>query len=465
MATPAQTPNWNLAESAKGAQAIPDGVIYVDRRLRTTVPSNPRGYLPLFTTAEFPDERSLIYYAIQTDGKVTFKKIDEQGNTRRQFNNIKELDEGTNLDITTLKTALNDVLKIQTQENIVSTINRSGGTPVAQPSQENVTLGDVSEEDFKIGTEVVGTDKKKEAFGREPLRYPTQIMADKGTDYLMIEVQEYVRNKSTKNKLVRANTNDKLNDSVITKIGSIILPIPSSIQDGNSVSYADGTLDSLSAAALQGVSNTIKDLSLGSGQTSQELTRQFTSNLSRTFGGMMDAGLKGQVIRTLASQAVSSIPGVSAITPDQFLARQTGGIMNPNMELLFNGVTLRSFKFSFKMTPRDKTEGEVIKKIIRNLKINMAPQTLQINNKNNFIRTPNVFKLSYMQGSIPHPFLHKFKICALTDMAVNYTGEGLYATYSDATPISIILDLTFKELEPIYDTDYFENEGTSAVGY
>lgn len=95
----------------------------------------------------------------------------------------------------------------------------------------------------------------------------------------------------------------------------------------------------------------------------------------------------------------------------------------------------------------------------------MAPQTLQINNKNNFIRTPNVFKLSYMQGSIPHPFLHKFKICALTDMAVNYTGEGLYATYSDATPISIILDLTFKELEPIYDTDYFENEGTSAVGY
>lgn len=344
-------------------------------------------------------------------------------------------------------------------------------TPLVGPRPQNidVTLGDVSEEDFQIGTEVIGIDKKQKAFDRKTLRYPTQIMADKGTDYLMIEIQQYVRNKSTENKLVRANTNDKLNDkaSEITKIGSIILPIPSSIQDGNSVSYADGTLDSLSAAALQGVSNTIKDFNLMSSRTSQQLTQQFTSNLSNTFNNMMDAGLKGQFIRSLASQAVSSIPGVSAITPDQFLARQTGGIMNPNMELLFNGVTLRSFKFSFKMTPRDETEGEVIKQIIRNLKINMAPQTLEVgtSKKNNFIRTPNVFKLSYMQGSSPHPFLHKFKICALTDMAVNYTGEGLYATYSDATPISIILDLTFKELEPIYDTDYFENDGTLAVGY
>ena len=132
------------------------------------------------------------------------------------------------------------------------------------------------------------------------------------------------------------------------------------------------------------------------------------------------------------------------------------------MELLFNGVTLRSFKFSFKMTPRDKDEGAEIKDIIKYLKINMAPQTLFIGESTNFIRTPNVFQLNYMQGALPHPFLHKFKTCALTDMAVNYTGEGLYATYSDATPISIILDLTFKELEPIYDTDYISVEG---VGY
>lgn len=458
MATP--PPNWDLAKSARGAQAIPDGEIYVDTRLRTTVPSNAQGYLPLFPTAQPPDEKVLIEYAIQTDGKVTFRRAD----SNRQFNNIKDLDDNTNLDLNTLKTALNSTLIIQTQENIVSTINRSGNnTGNSQPVEVNI--GTVSEEDFKIGTEVVGANKKK--FGT--LRYPAQIKDDlnredkNAIDYLMIQVQEYVRNKSTENKLVGIDLEPS---STINPIGSIILPIPSSIQDGNSVSYADGTLDSLSAAALQGVTNTITDFNLMSGMTSQQLTQQFTSNLGRTFNTMMDAGLKGQFIRSLASQAVSSIPGVSAITPDQFLARLTGGIMNPNMELLFNGVTLRSFKFSFKMTPRDEYEGGQIKKIIRNLKINMAPQTLEVgtSKKNNFIRTPNVFKLTYMRGSKPHPFLHKFKTCALTDMAVNYTGEGLYATYNDATPISIIMDLTFKELEPIYDTDYFE-EGIGGVGY
>ena len=48
-------------------------------------------------------------------------------------------------------------------------------------------------------------------------------------------------------------------------------------------------------------------------------------------------------------------------------------------------------------------------------------------------------------------------------MATNYTGEGVYATYDDATPISMQLDLTFKEIEPIYFDDY--NQNSSGVGF
>ena len=38
------------------------------------------------------------------------------------------------------------------------------------------------------------------------------------------------------------------------------------------------------------------------------------------------------------------------------------------MELLFNGVQLRSFSFSFDFAPRDENESIVIKKIIRAFK-------------------------------------------------------------------------------------------------
>ena len=141
--------------------------------------------------------------------------------------------------------------------------------------------------------------------------------------------------------------------------------------------------------------------------------------------------------------------------------------MNPygkfwNMELLFNGPTLRSFSFSFKMTPRSPSEAQECKNIIRSFKSNMAPKTKNtgsVGGSGVFLKTPNVFELRYKKGNGDHPFLHKFKQCFLTNVSVNYTGEGVYTTYDDATPVSMQIDLSFKELEPIYDVDYDDAGG------
>jgi hypothetical protein len=43
-------------------------------------------------------------------------------------------------------------------------------------------------------------------------------------------------------------------------------------------------------------------------------------------------------------------------------------------------------------------------------------------------------------------------------MSVQYTGDNVYATYADGTPVSMILNLTFKELLPIYQQDYDIND-------
>ena len=139
------------------------------------------------------------------------------------------------------------------------------------------------------------------------------------------------------------------------------------------------------------------------------------------------------------------------VTVQQLLQREQGELFNPNMELLFNGPTLRAFKFSFKMMPRNRDESEQVKNIIRTFKKSMSPKTVQ---SRAFLKTPNIFELRYRQGSTEHRFLNKFKQCFLQDISINYTGEGNYATYGDGTPISMIMDLTFKELEPIYDIDY-----------
>jgi hypothetical protein len=68
-----------------------------------------------------------------------------------------------------------------------------------------------------------------------------------------------------------------------------------------------------------------------------------------------------------------------------------------------------------------------------------------------------------MSGANPHPFLNKFKICALKGMSVNYTGSGTYATYADATPVHMIMTLNFQELTPIFAEDYKNSD--EGVGY
>ena len=243
-------------------------------------------------------------------------------------------------------------------------------------------------------------------------------------------------------------------------IATIILPIPSNIQDGNSVKYTEGNLDGLTAQALGIVQDAFSDRN-----PNRDPGTILADALKRGTNVISDPGAREYFLRGLAADA-ANIPFGGNLTASQLLARQTGNILNPNMELLFDGVTLRSFKFSFKLTPRNKDEAMAVKNIIRTLKKSMSPGYSQegfdgtSRIKNLYLSTPKIFELTYMKGRSPHPFLHRFKQCFLTDMSVNQTGEGTYATYGGlpkdggGTPVSMVMDLGFKELEPIYAGDY-----------
>lgn len=315
----------------------------------------------------------------------------------------------------------------------------------------------------------------------EPLRYPLGEL-NETSDFLQISIVNYTNSGLTRDSNpsrvtvgsgttsftggapYTVNQNGRKNKS---STATIILPIPSNIQDGNSVKYTEGNLDGLTAQALGIVQDAFNNANINPGTILTDTLRTATNVIT-------DPGAKEYFLRGLAVDA-ANMPFGGNLTASQLLARQTGNILNPNMELLFDGVTLRSFKFSFKLTPRNKDEATAVKKIIRTLKINMAPGYSQEGFvgksviKNLYLSTPKIFELTYMKGGSDHPFLHKFKQCFLTDMSVNYTGEGTYATYGGlpkdggGTPVSMVMDLGFKELEPIYAGDYTDDLG--GVGY
>lgn len=316
------------------------------------------------------------------------------------------------------------------------------------------------------------------------LRYPYEALTDQ-TDYLQIDIVNYKpiggglvskgTNPNRKSNFEGINTGKngslELSDTRLkSNEGTIFLPMPSNIQDGNSVDFAAGNLDGLTAEVYSSVRAGIEGfngIDLTTNPFGPKGAASKVSELMETIGAPF-AGNPGTFKKIFLAQiasAAANIPLGGSLTRDAVFARQSGEILNQNMELLFNGVNLRSFKFSFKLTPRGPEEAKQIKLIINAFKRAMAPKLEK--DQPIFLKTPNVFNLTYKKGNSKHPFLHTFKQCALTDMSVNYTGEGVYASYSGGTPVSMVLELGFKELEPIYDTDYNEGDDnlSTGVGY
>lgn len=285
------------------------------------------------------------------------------------------------------------------------------------------------------------------------LRYPYEILSET-TDYLQIQILQYNRPGFTRGAPGKNQAFVNGQGAAKQMTNTIILPIPSNIQDGNSVSYSDDSLDSFTASVYNAVSPKV-----GEGANSVTAGERLSQTLSDVAGVFSDPETAKRYGQSLAAQA-ANIPFGGNLSLGQIVARESGQIINPNVELLFNGVTLRSFKFSFKMIPRGEREAKEIRSIINTLKKSMAPKTTT---SEKFLKTPDVFQLTYKKGNEIHPYLHLFKQTFLTDMSVNYTGEGVYATYSDGSPISYNMDLGFKEIEPIYDVDY--EKAANQVGF
>jgi len=292
---------------------------------------------------------------------------------------------------------------------------------------------------------------KKRKFGN--FRYPMAVL-DKHSDFLEIKVLEYrapgfESSGEGKSFSLKASS-DTLGKNKEDILGTIILPVPQTITDSNGVTWGENSLNGLAAKGL-GIAGAIMSAD-SMKEAGTELTEQ-SKEAASTF--LKDDITKQAINAQFASMAVNALGGNT--TSGSILARTTGSILNPNMELLFGGVQLRSFSFDFDFAPRDEKESIEIKKIIRAFKVHMnAKRTTQDNGGGSglFISSPDVFQLTYKTGNKDHQFLHKFKPMAMLNMAVNYTGAGTYATYDNTSPVQLKMNLTFQELNPIYSEDY-----------
>ena len=342
---------------------------------------------------------------------------------------------------------------------------------------------------------------------KEVLAYPLDI--DPKQDHMKIRRYNYLRAQANSSKPQRdVIINDqKVNvagDSVVGSdlMGSILLPMPKAT-DVNGVEWGKSELTSTGLGAMklaQGIDRRLMSAA-GGAMVGGMVNGPTGATIGGITGAMVDAsgltgttsGISAEEIRmqneareaiqtgdySLAkelmaggsgvfAQSISSISGFllgTELDTDTFLARTGGRVLNPNAEMLFQGPVIRDFTFSFVMIARSEKEGKEIRKIIRFLKLGMAPKF----QNNTFIANPDVFLLDYKNGLRENDVLktvNRFNPggLALTTMNVDYAPNGYWSAYEDSQPVAVKMDLNFTELRPLYQGDQLGTPDDS-VGY
>tara|TARA_A100001388_G_C28757874_1_gene496010 strand:- start:678 stop:1967 length:1290 start_codon:yes stop_codon:yes gene_type:complete len=326
------------------------------------------------------------------------------------------------------------------------------------------------------------------------LRYPDQLQHQE-SDYMMFSFYDYVPPFSaeagnregegvkgngevyspySQSKISQTNLNLGQYNSSVAKNASradgykqIVLYMPDDVQDALSATWegkAFGTLaaDTLTTAGAKGSLDAVRKLTNTLGNATSRLNVNATAKLITKLA----AGITGD-----------------EITEGDVFAGVKGVVRNPNVEVLFEKMSLRTFDHSFKMSPYNAEDEMMIRRIISQFKKAMLPsyeggdvftkKGKKENLNGAFIKLPKLVQVAYMRGNSINPHLPQYKLCALTDVNVNYTPDNNYATFgSGGGPVSYELKLNFMETKLVFSEDieafdsvWGEDDISSGSGY
>ncbi len=255
--------------------------------------------------------------------------------------------------------------------------------------------------------------------------------------------------------------------------GSCILPIPNRLGVSQGVNWGEGKANAVELGAFQAVTGATKNLKKGlvnlvtdGYEQGKSVFNTISNDMNNSDGGAN----AGRVINAVIAKSILGRIGINVDT-EQFITRETGAAINPNLELLFGGPQLRTFSFVFNFAPNSRKEAIVVRKIQRWFRQGMLPQkTTNFGNGGSlFLGSPNVFRVCYKNNKRRIKGLNTFKICACTSVEVDFTPDGIYQSYEDldadnqpnSMPVRSTMKVTFNELTPIFADDYTDMEDPS----
>jgi hypothetical protein len=213
---------------------------------------------------------------------------------------------------------------------------------------------------------------------------------------------------------------------------SISLYMPPSVSVTYNVKYADqeiGTLAGMGSAAIAAFQNE-------SGDNTAKL---------KAAGAAMKGGAKEGLTNFINTTLDTLAPGARALQQIE-----SGKVITPRMEMMFEGVGRRNFSFTFAFIPKSAEEARSIEKIIYTFKENMMPE--YVGDSRREMKIPNTFDITYMHQNTENKYMNKISSCFLRNMNVTYGGDRFTAyspTDGSPPPQKSTIQLDFVEIETL----------------
>ena len=396
------------------------------------------------------------FYSIDSNGYIDFYRKGPNGNFKK-YESIQDIADagilGYNAKTTKLikNTLQGDLEKAAEDAKIPgpadpdASVDNDGST---DGSTDNDTDKGGDDKDKKnkggpINASIPGVPNKPSGTFRYPLNVGSTSAAE--LDRIKFTQGQFKGVEIPNTPSITSNFN-RTNDFDAYSGSSVTIGIQPQISDSNRVRWNGSNLNQIQAFAAAAS----MDIALTKpGEMGKKLEEIATELI-----GTKDDENVAKALRTYFAGKAVGVGGGG------LLSRTAGAVLNPNLELLFEGPDLRQFNYTFKMSAESAAEATQIKNIIKWFKKGMAVRKAS---GNLFLTTPNVFRIKYEKGNSGshHDGLNRVKDCALLGCNVNYTPEGNYSTFTDGTMTMYELSLSFGELNPIYAEDYDQLDADS----
>ena len=216
---------------------------------------------------------------------------------------------------------------------------------------------------------------------------------------------------------------------------SIALYMPAQVSLSQDAKYGEVEIGAATAAAIAAYK----------GYTDSE-----GGGVGAALGAFGDAASEAgaEALKTALDTAASGAKAAADIT--------RGKVTNNRMEMVFEGISRRSFSFSFKMMPKSEAEAQNVDRIINMFRFYMAPSfDGPADTKRTFI-VPATFDIEYYYSGGANRFLNRIATSVLESCNVTYGGERVQffrptsgVNGDGAPPVETNIELQFKELEVI----------------